>query len=136
MKHLQTFEKFSLYHQLFGKEKSDDISSDDSTTEVNNEDITLGSKGTQVFKLQESLTKLGFKLWVFGIDSKFGYETLSQTKSLFSFLQNHSEFKDYVENKNMLIVKNNTITVEQQDLIHDLSEDDDLRKVKKKLCNI
>lgn len=129
MKHLQTFEKFSLYQELFGKEEKNGVSNNDTAImKVENEAITIGSKGSHVLKLQKSLEALGFKLWIYGVDGIFGNETLGQCKSLFSFLQNHSEFKDYVENRNMLLVKNNTITVAQQDLIHDLAEDDDLRK--------
>ncbi len=126
MKHLNTFEKFSLYQKLFGNKKETNKTIDD--TEVEDSDITLGSRGSNVIKLQKSLELLGFKLWIYGVDGKFGYETLGQTKSLFSFLKTHSEFQNYVENPSLLVIKDNTLTVKQQELIHDLSEEEDLRQ--------
>jgi hypothetical protein len=123
MKHLKTFEKFSLYQTLFGKDTSDDTGVEDNE----DSDITLGSKGEHVVELQKDLEALGFKLWIHGVDGKFGYETLGQTKSLFSFLNTHSEFRSYVEDSSLLKITNNTVTKEQQDLISDLSEEDDLR---------
>ncbi len=123
MKHVKTFEKFSLYQKLFGKDSSDDIGVDDN----NDSDIKFGDRGENVKRLQEALEKLGFKLWIYGVDGIYKSETASQLKSLFSFLNTHSEFKNYVEDSSLLTIKNNTVTTKQQDLISDLSEEEDLR---------
>lgn len=116
MKFLLTFENFEKSVNL-EEPKSDGL-----------KDIKMGSKGNEVLLLQKALDKLGFKLIIYGIDSKFGYETLGVCKSLFEYLKNHSEFRDYVDNDSLLDIKNNTITVEQLELIQELSEEDDLRK--------
>ena len=90
-------------------------------------DIKINSKGKNVKDLQIALEKLGFKLFIYGVDSIFGNETLSKVKSLFSFLKKDSEFKEYVDDMNLLEINNNTVTSEQQELIMELAEDDDLK---------
>ena len=57
-------------------------------------DIALATYGDSLLtakKLQQSLEKLGFKLWNYGADSIMGSETLGQVSALFKFLKK-SEF--------------------------------------------
>lgn len=60
--------------------------------------IRLGSRGDNVKELQQNLVKLGFELNRYGIDSKFGKETLGQVKSLFSILKEIPKYKSLYEN--------------------------------------
>lgn len=106
-----TFEGF--FQKLFGNEE-----------DVSDKNIKFGSKGENVKLLQEALEKLGFKLTQYGIDSKFGKETLGQVKSLINFLSNHEEFSDYVDGLDNI---KNEISPEQQQIIIELSEDDVLK---------
>ena len=120
MKYLQTYEKFNLYQKLFGK---------DENVSENGElkDIKFGEKSSNVRKLQENLVEIGFNLPAFGIDSKFGWETLSVFKSVLSFLKTHPEFKEFIDSDDILVVKNNNVSIEQQELLNDLSQDDDFK---------
>lgn len=123
MKYIKTFEKFSLFQKLFGNDdKSNTI------TDNNQEgDIKMGSRGENVKELQKNLEELGFKLYSYGVDGIFGLETKSTILSLFEHLKKLPNISNYVEDLNILNIDNNIISVEQQDLIRDLADNDNLK---------
>ncbi len=127
MKYIKTFESFKDIKKLFGFD-SDESSED---VYVAEKDIRFGEKSDAVKKLQQSLEKLGFKLYSYGTDSIIGSETMGQLKSLFTFLKK-PEFSDYVEDEDLLVIKNKTVTTEQQELVYDLANDE---KLKNKISN-
>lgn len=86
----------------------------------NNSDIKLWSRGEDIKKLQTALEVLGFKLPKYGIDSIFGWETLSRTKSLLYFIEKSDELLK-LWGKVSLELKNNSITKEQLEAIISLS---------------
>jgi hypothetical protein len=83
-------------------------------------DITIGSKGEHVKALQEALESIGFKLNRYGIDSKFGFETLGQVKSLFHIANNTPSLKSMMNGNTE--IANNTVTTEQQEMVLRLAE--------------
>lgn len=89
--------------------------------------ITWMANNDDVKRLQESLENLGFKLSRFGIDSKFGPETLSQVKSLFYLIQTNKDLDNLVQGD--LEIKNNSVSVEQQSIIYQLAQNDKAKKI-------
>lgn len=89
--------------------------------------IKIGSQGEDVKKLQESLENLGFRLNRFGVDSKFGAETLGQTKSLLYLIETNKDLHHLVSG--YLDIDNNTVTPDQQSIIHQLSENDEAKNL-------
>lgn len=126
MKYIKTFEKFSLFDKLFGDESTSD------TQELSDNDIKFGDRGDNVVELQKDLETLGFKLWVHGIDGIFGSETHGQCKALFNFIENNRKLRRYVDDDSLLKINNKTITIEQQDLIDELSSSNDVKNEIKK----
>lgn len=92
--------------------------------------ITWMQKSEEVKTLQTSLELLGFHLSRFGIDYKFGHETLSQIKSLFYLVKTNKDLKSLV--KADLEIKNNTITPEQQSIVNQLANSDKAKEIIKK----
>ena len=130
MKYVKTYEKFNLYQKLFGTEKvNDDQYDKENKKEIssNSGDIKFGEKSERVGELQKELEELGFKLYSFGVDNWYGSETKSQITSLFSFLKKHKEFNEFIDDPAILDIKNKNITPEQQELIKDLSQDENLK---------
>lgn len=105
---------------------NDKIEADkEATTEY--KPITWMAHNDDVKRLQESLEALGFKLSRFGIDSKFGPETLSQVKSLFYLIDTNKDLNNLV--KGDLEIKNNSVSVEQQSIIYQLSQNDKAKDI-------
>lgn len=127
MKHIKTFEKFSLTDYLFGKKNVKKTNkNEDSDIFVANKDIKFGDKSENVGILQKSLENLGFKLFNYGVDNIAKYETFGQVSALFNFLKK-PEFSKYVDDSELLVIKNKTVSPEQQEFIFDLSNDDELK---------
>ncbi len=89
--------------------------------------IKMGSKGEHVRRVQTALDKLGFKLPIYGIDSKVGYETMGVIKSFFNYMKSHSKFHEFVDDESILDIRNNEMTPEQQDFLVEVSDDEDLK---------
>lgn len=120
MKYFKTYEDFNLYDKLFGKEKNGVGSF---------KEIKFGEKSDNVKKLQEDLDSLGFKLYQFGIDSKFGKETAGKVKALFDFVKSKPDVLEYVEDEDLLEfdVENKLVTSEQVGLIDELAKNSNVK---------
>lgn len=130
MKYLKTYETFSLYNKLFGNDKKED------TTSGSFQEIKFKENSENVGKLQKNLDILGFKLYRFGIDNKYGSETAGKIKSLFDFIKSKPDILEYVDDdKQQLLdfdVDDKVVTTKQVAIIDELANNSD---VKTKIAN-
>jgi hypothetical protein len=120
MKYLKFFEEF----KWFGKSEEIELDKELLATLL---PIKMGSNNEEVKTLQIALEALGFKLSRFGVDSKFGSETLGQTKSLLDLVETNPSLKKMAGDIN-LDMSNNEVSPEAQLLIKALSENEEASK--------
>jgi hypothetical protein len=125
MKYLKKFEQFDL--DIFGLSSKDKIEVDKkANTEM--QPIKIGDNNEGVRTLQVALEALGFKLSRYGVDAKFGHETLGQTKSLLNLVEANPELKKLVDGNVSLDVSNGVVSPEVQQVIIGLSQVDAAKK--------
>jgi peptidoglycan hydrolase-like protein with peptidoglycan-binding domain len=95
------------------------------------EPIKFSDNNDSVKALQTALEALGFKLSRFGVDSKFGSETLGQTKSLLRLIENNPSLQKMAGDVS-LDISNNVVTPEIQKIIIALSKNEEARKAVEK----
>jgi hypothetical protein len=124
MKFFKKFEQFNL--NTFGLSDRNKIDIDENAPQT--EDIRIGSQGESVKNLQKALEALGFKLSRYGVDAKFGYETLGQTKSLLKLVDSNPELKKLVDGEVSFELSDETVTSEMQQLIIGLAQNEAAQK--------
>jgi hypothetical protein len=120
MRYLKKFEDFNWSGQ------TDKVETNKEAV-VGMQTIKIPDNNEGVKKLQVALEALGFKLSRFGVDSKFGVETLGQTKSLVRLIENNPSLKKMAGDVN-LDLSNNQVSPEVQKIIIALSQSEDARK--------
>lgn len=83
------------------------------------ESIKKGETSDAVKHLQENLNKLGFKLYIYGIDGICKDETMGTVTSLLNFVK---EFPKYYTDEKILEIKNDEISLEQLNFIEELAK--------------
>jgi peptidoglycan hydrolase-like protein with peptidoglycan-binding domain len=86
-------------------------------------DFKIKTEGEDVKVLQTALEKGFAKLSRYGVDSIYGAETSSASKAFLTYIKNHHP---ELANGVSLDVKDNTVTIAQQDLIINLSKNENL----------
>ena len=117
-------EKFTLdsLKELVGLKKP----TEETTPSVSSErrDFKIKTIGEDVKRLQTAMESLGFKLYRFGRDGIYGSETHGRAKSLLAYIKKHHSD---ISNGVSLDMKDDTLTIAQQDLIISLSTNEDLK---------
>lgn len=117
-------EKFTLdsLKELVGLKKP----TEETTPSVSSErrDFKIKTIGEDVKRLQTAMESLGFKLYRFGRDGIYGPESSGRAKSLLAYIKKHHSD---ISNGVSLDMKDDTLTIAQQDLIISLSTNEDLK---------
>jgi peptidoglycan hydrolase-like protein with peptidoglycan-binding domain len=79
--------------------------------------MRLGSKGKEVFDLQQALTALGFDLPKFGIDSKFGPETFGASQDVILSIARITNLSEIVGDPNITEFNQDGLTRTQYNII-------------------
>ncbi len=122
MKHIKHINEFLFWGQ-------DKIEASDDAKTIH-KPITWMAHNDDVKELQQSLEDLGLKLPRFGVDSKFGPETLFGLESLIDIIKTNKDLNKLVDGN--LEIQNKTVSPELQSIVSQLGDDDKAKEIIKK----